>query len=50
MPSFEHILIDPRICHGKPVIRGTRVPIGCNPPSAPLNPSLSSVGDRYRLR
>jgi len=23
----ERILIDPRICHGKPVIRGTRVPV-----------------------
>ncbi|MCG2684453.1 MAG: DUF433 domain-containing protein [Planctomycetales bacterium] len=23
----ERIIIDPRICHGKPVIRGTRVPV-----------------------
>ncbi|MEX2524041.1 MAG: DUF433 domain-containing protein, partial [Gammaproteobacteria bacterium] len=23
----EHILIDSSICHGKPVIRGTRVPV-----------------------
>ncbi|MBM4461071.1 MAG: DUF433 domain-containing protein [Chloroflexi bacterium] len=23
----EHIIIDPRIQHGKPVIRGTRVPV-----------------------
>ncbi len=23
----ERISIDPRICHGKPVIRGTRVPV-----------------------
>lgn len=23
----EHIVIDPTICHGKPVIRGTRTPI-----------------------
>jgi uncharacterized protein (DUF433 family) len=23
----DRILIDPKICHGKPVIRGTRVPV-----------------------
>ncbi len=23
----ERIVIDPRICHGKPVIRGTRTPV-----------------------
>lgn len=23
----ERIQIDPRVCHGKPVIRGTRVPV-----------------------
>jgi uncharacterized protein (DUF433 family) len=23
----NRILIDPKICHGKPVIRGTRVPV-----------------------
>jgi uncharacterized protein (DUF433 family) len=23
----ERILIDPKLCHGKPVIRGTRTPI-----------------------
>jgi uncharacterized protein (DUF433 family) len=23
----NHIVIDPAICHGKPVIRGTRVPV-----------------------
>ncbi|MSU37393.1 MAG: DUF433 domain-containing protein [Pedosphaera sp.] len=23
----ERITIDPRVCHGKPVIRGTRVPV-----------------------
>jgi uncharacterized protein (DUF433 family) len=24
-PLLEHILIDPRVCGGKPVIRGTRI-------------------------
>ena len=23
----ERIVIDPRICHGKPVVRGTRTPV-----------------------
>ena len=25
--SFDHIEIDPRVCAGKPVIRGTRIPV-----------------------
>jgi uncharacterized protein (DUF433 family) len=27
MESLERIEIDPRICNGKPVIKGTRVPV-----------------------
>jgi len=27
MATYDRILIDPAICHGKPVIRGTRVPV-----------------------
>jgi uncharacterized protein (DUF433 family) len=27
MAHQDRILIDPAICHGKPVIRGTRVPV-----------------------
>jgi uncharacterized protein (DUF433 family) len=23
----DHIVIDPKICHGKPVVRGTRTPV-----------------------
>ena len=26
-PMNDRILIDPHICHGKPVIRGTRTPV-----------------------
>jgi uncharacterized protein (DUF433 family) len=24
---FDHIEIDPRVCNGKPVIKGTRIPV-----------------------
>lgn len=27
MAAQSRIIIDPNICHGKPVIRGTRVPV-----------------------
>lgn len=27
MKRHERIVIDPAICHGKPVIRGTRMPV-----------------------
>lgn len=27
MSTSDHIVIDPSICHGKPVIRGSRVPV-----------------------
>ena len=27
MPTQDRIVIDSKICHGKPVIRGTRVPV-----------------------
>ena len=27
MTASDHIIIDPAICHGKPVIRGSRVPV-----------------------
>jgi uncharacterized protein (DUF433 family) len=27
MSAHERIVIDPAICHGKPVIRGTRMPV-----------------------
>lgn len=27
MTASDRIVIDPKICHGKPVIRGTRLPV-----------------------
>jgi len=41
----ERIVIDPKICHGKPIIRGTRMPV------APVVGSLAggmSFGDVHR--
>jgi uncharacterized protein (DUF433 family) len=26
-PSYDRIIIDPSICHGKPVVRGLRYPV-----------------------
>jgi len=26
-PILNHIEIDPRVCNGKPVVRGTRIPV-----------------------
>ena len=26
-PAYDRIVIDPKICHGKPFIRGTRTPV-----------------------
>ena len=27
METHDRTLIDPKLCHGKPIIRGTRVPV-----------------------
>ena len=27
MKGHDRIIIDPEICHGKPIIRGTRMPV-----------------------
>ena len=28
MSKDDRIVIDPKICHGKPIVRGTRLPVG----------------------
>ena len=43
----ERITIDPRICHGKPVIQGTRVPVSIVTGSLAGGMSFDQVSREY---
>ncbi len=45
----DHILIDPRICHGKPVIRNTRTPVAIVVGSLAGGMSFEDVEREYDL-
>jgi uncharacterized protein (DUF433 family) len=45
----ERILIDPRVCHGKPVIRGTRVPVSLVLGSLAGGTSFAEICSEYEL-
>jgi uncharacterized protein (DUF433 family) len=45
----ERIVIDPKICHGKPVIRGTRMPVALVVGSLPGGMSFEEVQREYDL-
>lgn len=45
----ERIAIDPRICHGKPVIRGTRVPVAVIVGSLAGGMTFEEVAREYGL-
>jgi uncharacterized protein (DUF433 family) len=45
----ERIIIDPRICHGKPVIRGTRTPVAIVVGSLAGGMSFDEVQREYDL-
>ena len=45
----ERIVIDPRICHGKPVIKGTRMPVAFVVGSLAGGMSLEEVQKEYDL-
>lgn len=51
MPSIlnERIEIDPRKCHGRPVIRGTRVPVAIVTGSLAGGMSIDEVAREYDL-
>ena len=49
MQPSEHILIDPEICHGKPVIKGTRVPVAIVVGSLAGGMSFEEVQSEYDL-
>ena len=45
----ERIVIDPAVCHGKPVIRGTRVPVAVILGSLASGMSFGEVEREYDL-
>jgi uncharacterized protein (DUF433 family) len=45
----ERIVIDPKICHGKPVIRGTRMPVALVVGSLAGGMSFEEVQHEYDL-
>jgi len=49
MTTNDRILIDSRTCHGKPVIRGTRVPVSIVVGSLAGGMGLDEVAREYDL-
>jgi uncharacterized protein (DUF433 family) len=45
----ERIVIDPRICHGKPVIRGTRTPVAIVVGSLAGGDSFETIQKEYDI-
>lgn len=45
----DRIVIDPRICHGKPVIQGTRMPVSLVVGSVAGGMSVDDVAREYDL-
>jgi uncharacterized protein (DUF433 family) len=45
----ERIVIDPNICHGKPVIRGTRMPVAYVVGSLAGGMSFEEIEREYQL-
>ena len=45
----DRIVIDPKICHGKPVIRGTRTPVAIVLGSLAAGMSFADVQREYEL-
>lgn len=49
MPLTDRITIDPAICHGKPVITGTRMPVAMITGSLAGGMSMAEVQREYDL-
>ena len=45
----ERIVIDPRICHGKPVVRGTRTPVTVILGALAAGDSFEQIGKDYDI-
>ena len=49
MPSTHRIQIDPAVCHGKPFIQGTRVPVSIVVGSLAAGMTIEEVQREYEL-
>jgi len=49
MAAHESILIDPSVCHGRPVVRGTRVPVAIIVGSLAGGMSFEEIQAEYDL-
>ena len=49
MTTHDRMSIDPHVCHGKPVIRGTRVPVAIVVGSLAGGMSLEEIEAEYGL-
>lgn len=49
MPPIDRIVIDPDLCHGKPVVKGTRVPVSIIVGSLAGGMSFDEVEREYDL-
>jgi uncharacterized protein (DUF433 family) len=47
MVEFDRIELDPRVCNGRPVIKGTRIPVSVILEQMAEGESLASVLDGY---
>jgi len=47
MKVIDRVSIDPKVCHGKPVIRGTRVPVSIVVGSLAAGMSTAEVAGEY---
>ena len=45
----DRIVIDPKICHGKPVIRGTRMPVTIIVGSVAAGMSFAEIEQEYEV-
>ncbi|MCC7292767.1 MAG: DUF433 domain-containing protein [Phycisphaerales bacterium] len=46
---FDRIAIDPRVCHGKPVVTGTRVPVTIIVGSVAAGMSFADIQREYEV-
>jgi len=49
MRMNDRVVIDPKICHGKPVIRGTRVPVSVLVGSLAGGMSMEQIEREYEV-